>query len=185
MHKNIEIEFKTQINDKQYHDLIQVFGLENNIFKQTNYYFDTNNLDLNHQKMVLRIRTKRENSFKLTLKSQSEQGAFEYHVFITKEQAEDMKKNGFHTKNFFEHIDYFVTWQATLDNFRASTPYEGGTLFLDYNEYCGEKDYEVEFEVDHYESGFQLWQKFLDKYHITYVQTKRKSERALTCVMHP
>lgn len=183
MHMNVEIEFKTQINKEKYDELIQAFDLENNVFKQTNYYFDTKDLDLNHKSMVLRIRQKRENSFKLTLKSQSEHGAFEYHVIITKEQAEDMKKNGFYTKNFFEQIDYFVTYQTSLDNYRASTPYEGGTLFLDYNEYCGVTDYEIEYEVDHYEIGLEIFNKFLEKHQIKFIPTKRKSERALTCLV--
>ncbi|MBN3491183.1 CYTH domain-containing protein [Acholeplasma equirhinis] len=63
---NVEIEFKTQINKEKYDELIQAFDLENNVFKQTNYYFDTKDLELNHKSMVLRIRQKRENSFKLT-----------------------------------------------------------------------------------------------------------------------
>src|SRR5690606_10421773 len=119
MHMNVEIEFKTRIEKKNYETLIEAFSLEGNVFKQINYYFDTNDLDLNQKQMVLRIRQKREDSFKLTLKSQNEQGAFEYHVFLTKEQADDMKANGFQTKDFFDHVDYFVSWQATLENFRA------------------------------------------------------------------
>src|SRR5690606_38236218 len=160
MHFNVEIEFKTQISKDQYETLIEAFSLENNVFKQTNHYFDTANLDLNHQSMVLRIRQKRD-KYKLTLKSQNEHGAFAYHVLLTEEQALDMKKNGFYTKNFFEQIDFFVTYQTSLDNFRASTPYEGGTLFLDYNEYCGVTDYEIEYEVDHYETGAQIFNEFL------------------------
>ena len=84
MKMNIEIEFKTKIDQDKYEELLKEFSLEENVFKQTNYYFDTNNLDLNEKKMVLRIRQKREHSFKLTLKSQSEQGSFEYHVLLTK-----------------------------------------------------------------------------------------------------
>lgn len=184
MYANVEIEFKTRISKEVYHDLLAKFSLESNVFKQINYYFDTNNLDLNNRKMVLRIRQKSETSYKLTLKSSSEMESYENHIIITKEQAELMKKNGFNTKDYFEHIDYFVVWQATLENFRASTPYEDGTLFLDYNEYCGLTDYEIEYEVDHYQNGFITFTKFLKENGISYEPTKRKSERALTCVIH-
>lgn len=183
MNMNIEIEFKTKIDKEKYEALIKEFSLEENVFKQTNHYFDTANLDLNNKQMVLRIRQKGEHSFKLTLKSQSEQGSFEYHVLLTKEQALEMQKNGFNTKDFFDHIDYFVTYQTHLDNHRASTPYEGGTLFFDYNEYCGVTDYEIEYEVDHFETGLNEFNKFLAKHNIEFKPTKRKSERALTCII--
>lgn len=183
MKMNIEIEFKTKIDQDKYEELLKEFSLEENVFKQTNYYFDTNNLDLNEKKMVLRIRQKREHSFKLTLKSQSEQGSFEYHVLLTKEQADEMIKNGFNTKDFFEQIDYKVNFQTSLDNHRASTPYEVGTLFFDRNEYCGVVDYEIEYEVDHFETGLQEFNKFLEKHNIEFRPTVRKSERALSCII--
>ena len=41
MKTNIEIEFKTPLDEKQYFDLLNEFELENNIFKQTNFYFDS------------------------------------------------------------------------------------------------------------------------------------------------
>ncbi|HEY8405759.1 MAG TPA: CYTH domain-containing protein, partial [Acholeplasma sp.] len=185
MYTNVEIEFKTRISKEVYDHLIEKFSLESNVFKQVNYYFDTMNLDLNNQKMVLRIRQKGEFSYKLTLKSVSEMGSFENHIIISKEQAEMMKQHGFKTKDYFEHIDFDVVWLATLENYRASTPYEDGTLFIDYNEYCGLKDYEIEYEVDHYQNGYLAFMKFLEENGIVYEQTKRKSERALTCVIKP
>ena len=50
MNKNIEIEFKTGITQEKYQKLLQEFKLENNIFKQTNHYFDTDQYDLNQQR---------------------------------------------------------------------------------------------------------------------------------------
>lgn len=182
MHMNVEIEFKTRISKATYEKLLHEFELEENVFKQTNFYFDTDDLQLNKKSMVLRIR-QRKDTFKLTLKSQSETGAFEYHVFLDEKQAEKMKKEGFRTKDFFEQIDYQVNFQASLDNYRASTPYMGGTLFLDYCEYCGIKDYELEYEADHFETGLDSFNKMLERFDITFKQTKRKSERALTCVV--
>ena len=63
MNKNIEIEFKTAINKDKYEELLKQFHLEDNIFKQMNYYFDTDAFDLNQQKIVLRIRNKRQNFY--------------------------------------------------------------------------------------------------------------------------
>jgi uncharacterized protein YjbK len=181
MNKNIEIEFKTEITLEKYQELLRQFDLENNIFKQINHYFDTDDYMLNQRKMVLRIRQKGDTRFKVTLKSQSDQGAFESHVLLTRDQALDMIQNGFETKQFFDEIDYYVTFRVSLDNYRVSTPYEGGTLFLDRCEYCNVVDYEVEYEVDNYHEGEKMFQKFLEKFEITQVPTRRKSERAFIC----
>jgi uncharacterized protein YjbK len=181
MIKNIEIEFKTEISNKKYEELLKKFNLENNIFKQVNHYFDTDNYDLNQKKMVLRIRQKPNDRFKVTLKSQSEQGAFESHVLLQKQQALEMIEHGFNTKDFFDEIDFFVTFRVSLDNFRVSTPYQGGVLFLDRCEYCNVVDYEVEYEVGDYHEGEKLFHKFLDDYGIKFVPTRRKSERAFMC----
>ncbi|RJX24330.1 MAG: CYTH domain-containing protein [Acholeplasma sp.] len=181
MTKNIEIEFKTCISHEKYEELLKKFHLENNVFKQVNHYFDTDDYSLNQQNVVLRIRQKSENHYKVTLKSQSEHGAFESHVLLQPDQARHMIEHGFNTKDFFDDIDFFVTFKVSLDNYRVSTPYQGGTLFLDRCDYCNVIDYEVEYEVDNYDEGEKVFKKFLDEYGIQYIQTKRKSERAFMC----
>lgn len=181
MTKNIEIEFKTQICQDTYQRLLNHFNLENNIFKQTNYYFDTDDYALNEKSIVLRIRQKSDTHYKVTLKSQSEVGAFESHVLLTKQQALDMIEHGFSTKTFFEDIDYYVTYRVNLVNYRVSTPYENGVLFLDRCQYCGVEDYEVEYEVSNYHEGELAFKRFLDKFGVEQKPTKRKSERAFIC----
>lgn len=179
MKTNIEIEFKTAISKETYEHLLSVFDLENNVFKQTNYYFDTDDLKLNKDKVVLRIRQKGDTYYKVTMKSQHELGAYESHVVLTKEQALDMIENGFQMKDFFVDHDLFVKFKASLDNYRVSTPYENGTLFLDECRYHGITDYEIEYEVNHYEEGFNTFKAFLDKEKIPFVKSKRKSEKVL------
>ena len=181
MTKNIEIEFKTGVTYEKYHELLKQFKLENNIFKQVNHYFDTDQYDLNQQQIVLRIRQKSETRYKVTLKSQSDQGAFESHVLLHPDQAKKMIEEGFSTKDFFDDLDYYVTFKVSLDNYRVSTPYEGGTLFLDRCDYCNVTDYEIEYEVDDYHIGQKNFEKFLKDHHISFVQTRRKSERAFMC----
>ena len=57
MNTNKEIEFKTFITKEQYDSLINEFGLDNNIFMQTNHYFDTEDTKLMNEKTVLRVLT--------------------------------------------------------------------------------------------------------------------------------
>ncbi|MDY0277362.1 MAG: CYTH domain-containing protein [Acholeplasma sp.] len=176
---NVEIEFKTSISKEKYQELLKLFELEDNVFKQTNFYFDTDNLDLNNEKIVLRIRQNGER-YKVTMKRQSPTGAFENHVLLKKEQALEMIKNGFNTSDFYDNINYFVTFKASLDNYRVSTPYKEGTLFLDRCHYHDVIDYEIEYEVDEFEQGQKRFNNFLNEHNIEFVKTKRKSERALT-----
>lgn len=181
MTKNIEIEFKTIVSKEQYETLLKRFNLEDNVFKQVNYYFDTDTYQLSQQQMVLRIRKKSETYYKVTLKSQSDQGAYENHLLLTKDQAEKMIQDGFSTKDYFDHIDYFVKFKVSLDNYRVSTPYQDGVLFLDRCEYCNTVDYEIEYEVNNYHEGQIIFENFLKDHSIDYQPTKRKSERAFTC----
>ena len=83
---NKEIEFKTFIPEETYNALVKEFGLENNIFSQTNHYFDTDDTKLMKEKTVLRIRQK-GNNYKLTKKTRAEVGADETHILLSKEKA--------------------------------------------------------------------------------------------------
>lgn len=176
---NVEIEFKTSISKEKYLELLKHFDLEDNIFKQTNYYFDTNELELNNKQMVLRIRQK-DNRFKVTLKNQSGNNSFENHVLLKEQQAKQMIKEGFNTKDFFDEIDYFVTFKSSLDNYRVSTPYKEGVLFLDKCDYSDVVEFEVEYEVAEYDTGKKIFDDFLAENNIEFVKTKRKSQRALS-----
>jgi|SRR5690554_1785992 len=175
---NIEIEFKTALTKESYHQMLDEFGLGDNIFLQTNYYFDTANLDLNKDLVVLRIR-KNNDRYKITMKSQSEEQAFENHVFLTEERALEMIEKGFNTKEFFEEIDLDVSFIASLDNYRVSTPHYENILFLDRCDYHGITDYELEYEVVDYNDGKKSFERLLEKHNIPFVKSKRKSEKAL------
>ncbi|MCI5582900.1 MAG: CYTH domain-containing protein [Anaeroplasma sp.] len=175
MTKNIEIEFKTFISEDVYNNLIKEFELENNIFSQTNYYFDTEDTILMQEKTVLRIRQKGSN-YKLTKKTRAEVGADETHLFISKEQAENFLQNGFDAKII--NLPYYVKNIAQLTTYRASTPYKNGTLFLDKSEYYGKVDYEIEYEVDEEKEGLKDFKNFLDSHNITFKESIRKSKRA-------
>jgi uncharacterized protein YjbK len=93
-----------------------------------------------------------------------------------------MISQGFDTKEFFPEIDHYVSFKASLDNYRVSTPYKSGTLFLDRCEYCNVVDHEIEYEVSSYDEGLIIFNQFLDEHELQYLPTKRKSERAFLCI---
>ena len=172
---NKEIEFKTLITKDKYEELIKAFNLENNIFSQTNFYFDTEDNKLMNEKTVLRIRQK-GNSFKLTKKTRAEIGANEAHILLSKEKAQEMLENGFDASII--GIPFYVKNIAYLTTHRVSSPYRNGTIFFDRSEYYNNVDYEIEYEVDEIEEGKAHFQEFLNQYNITYKESIRKSKRA-------
>ncbi len=179
MYVNKEIEFKTLITKEQYDNLLLEFGLDNNVFAQTNHYFDTEDTKLISEQTVLRIRQK-GNNFKITKKTRADVGADETHILISKEKALDILENGFDASII--GIPYFVHKVAELTTYRVSTPYKNGTLFFDKSEYYGNVDYEIEYEVDDVKEGTIDFQKFLNDHEIVYKESIRKSKRAYDCV---
>ncbi len=179
MYVNKEIEFKTLITKEQYDNLLLEFGLDNNVFAQTNHYFDTEDTKLISEQTVLRIRQK-GNNFKITKKTRADVGADETHILISKEKALDILENGFDASII--GIPYFVHKVAELTTYRVSTPYKNGTLFFDKSEYYGNTDYEIEYEVDDVKEGTLDFQKFLNDHEIVYKESIRKSKRAYDCV---
>jgi len=175
MYVNKEIEFKTFITKEQYEKLLDEFGLDNNVFAQTNHYFDTDDTKLIAEQTVLRIRQK-GNNYKITKKTRAEVGADETHILISKEKAEDILKNGFDASII--GLPYFVHKVAELTTYRVSTPYKNGTLFFDKSVYYGNTDYEIEYEVDDVKEGTIDFKKFLEDHDITYKESIRKSKRA-------
>ncbi len=175
MKKNVEIEFKTFITEEEYLSLLEEFGLENNIFKQTNHYFDTEDTKLINEQIVLRIREKGPN-FKLTKKVRGNIGADETHLFITKDQAEKLINEGFNASII--GLPYDVKKVCELTTYRASAPYKDGTIFFDKSVYYDKIDYEIEYEVDDIKEGKKIFNDFLKSHNIKYVESIRKSKRA-------
>ncbi len=183
MSTNIELEFKTKITEEQYNSLIKEFELENNVFPQTNFYFDTPNLDLFKIHTVLRIRQK-GSIFKLTKKVRGKNAneADESHIFLQEETALNYLKNGFDA-NIIE-LNYQVHNVCELTTYRAKTTYKDGILFFDKSEYYGHVDYEIEYEVDSIEQGKKDFIQFLQEHKIKYEETERKSTRAYKSILN-
>ena len=175
MYANKEIEFKTFITEEKYNELINAFGLDNNVFAQVNHYFDTEDCKLMQEKTVLRIRQKGSN-YKITKKTRAEVGADETHILISKDKALELLEKGFDANII--GLPYYVKKIAELTTYRVSTPYKNGILFFDKSEYYGKTDYEIEYEVDDVKEGTLSFEQFLKDYNIEFKESIRKSKRA-------
>lgn len=181
MQTNKELEFKTKIDEEKYYELVKAFDLENNIYTQTNFYFDTPDLRLEAEHIVLRIRQK-GNTFKLTKKEHGDHPneASESHVFLQEDQALDFLKNGFDASII--DLNFHVQNVCELTTHRCKTAYKDGLIFFDKSEYYGNVDYEIEYEVDSVEQGKKDFKSFLDDFNVKYEPTLRKSTRAYNCI---
>src|SRR5690625_2716737 len=85
MAEEIEIEFKTLINEEDFERLRTKLPFFEKPIIQTNYYFDTIDYSLKRQPCALRIREK-ENNYTLTLKQPHQDGILETHDKLTKKE---------------------------------------------------------------------------------------------------
>lgn len=178
MLEHLEIEFKTLISKEMYQKLLKEFDLEDKIFSQTNYYFDTQNYDLTKRKVMLRIRKK--DKYKITKKEKKSTGNQETSVFITDDEAISMIKNGFNASIIGENCN--VKLITSLTTHRAKIPFLNGTLFFDKSEYNGHTDYEIEYEANNYEEGKKTFKDFLLMHNIEQKTPISKSQRAFESI---
>ncbi|MGM7680877.1 CYTH domain-containing protein [Cytobacillus sp. Hm23] len=184
MTQEIEIEFKNILTKNEFNNMLNAFSINNTHFKsQINYYFDTNDFALKSKASALRIRLK-ENQYMLTLKQPAKVGLLETHQPLTDDQAQGVLHNDFSIQGEvlqqlkklhvpIHEIKYF----GSLSTNRAEIIYEGGTLVFDHSHYLSKDDYEIEYEVKNYETGFATFQKLLSKFQIPVRKTENKIQR--------
>jgi len=175
MKTTLEIEFKTKISEKKYLELIKMFDLEKDIFKQTNHYFDTKKQDIVKNDFILRIRQKGEN-YKLTSKEHTENGTIERHIKLSNEEAKKMIESGFDASII--NLSFKVFKVAELTTYRVKMPYKDGVLFFDKNTYYDTIDFEIEYEANSMIQGEIDFKSFLVEQGIPFVKMKSKTKRA-------
>ncbi|MCR5787322.1 MAG: CYTH domain-containing protein [Acholeplasmatales bacterium] len=179
MQQHLEIEFKTLITKQEYDALIKEFELQNSIFSQTNYYFDTPALELMKKKTVLRIRKK--DKYKLTKKEKGSNGNEETSIYLTDEEALNMLNNGFNASIINE--PYYVKQITALTTLRCKCPYKDGTIFFDHSIYNNIEDYEIEYEANDYSTGKETFESFLKEHNLVQQETISKSKRAFNSII--
>ena len=73
----------------------------------------------------------------------------------------------------FNKIVYF----GSLTTKRAEFPYKEGLLVLDHSFYLNKEDYEIEYEVEDFQSGQLVFQGLLKQYEIPIRKTQNKIAR--------
>lgn len=183
--KEIEIEFKNLLTEGEFTLLRRFLNIDESLFiKQENHYFDTPSFSLKGVGCALRIRYK-NNKFMLTLKEPLSVGLLETNQVLTDEEADTMISGGAEVPEGpvkeqlvalnipTQQIVYF----GTLTTIRAEKEFKNGLIVLDYSSYLNQTDYEVEYEVDNYEAGKEVFQNLLHELKIPIRKTENKIQR--------
>jgi uncharacterized protein YjbK len=184
MAETIEIEFKNLLTKVEYENLLKTFNVEDkDIVKQSNHYFDTPNFSLKDLGSALRIREKK-NSFELTLKQPADVGLLETTQHLSSNEFEAAIKQQIFPEGIvqerLEQLDIAFTnivYFGFLTTKRAEFPYKEGLLVLDHSFYLEKEDYEIEYEVEDFQTGLLVFQELLKQYDIPVRKTQNKIAR--------
>nr|WP_263313830.1 CYTH domain-containing protein [Mammaliicoccus sp. Marseille-Q6498] len=183
MGQELEIEFKNMLTEDEYKSIKHYYFKQNEPFKQTNHYIDTQNHDIISKKMALRIREK-ANQFEMTLKVPQEVGLLEYNEVVEflpeKNQKLDKQFLPISITNILmkhnipiEELELL----GDLTTYRLEKETEDGLLVLDHSKYLNTEDYELEFEVSDYQQGEKAFSKLLNSLNINRRKPDNKVKR--------
>ena len=136
-----EFEKKMLLTEEEYNYLMEHLGHDvpfchKSIFKQINYYFDTDDLSMNRQNTTCRVRFK-DGKYKATMKSHSGNG--EQSTETEMEVHDGIRDNAF--------LDMGLKLFGELITERCIILKDGiCEVVLDKNEYLGYTDFELEIE---------------------------------------
>ena len=184
MATNNEIEFKQILTKDLYDKIFNTYFKNEKPFSQTNYYIDTKGFKLRDHRSALRIREK-DNSYEMTLKVPAEVGLMEYnHPTNVKLKMNDTLSNS----KLPDDIRNIIEGQfnvsedeliilGDLTTLRVETHYQNELLVLDKSEYLNKVDYELEFEVDSYNEGYEKFKQLLQEFDIKHEKPLNKVQR--------
>lgn len=184
MSQNIEIEFKNILLKEEFLLLIHHFSIkESQFFDQENHYFDTPNFSLKEQNSALRIREK-NGQYEMTLKQPAKEGLLETNQLLSMEEALiALSGGGLPAGTVSEMIANMsisyakLTYFGSLKTKRVEFTYHNGLLVLDHSSYLNKEDFEVEYEVENYREGDQVFHQLLQRFNIPVRKTDNKIKR--------
>ena len=166
MINNLEVEYKILVNKDSFEKLSALYK-DKMFVKQTNYYYDTETLNLRNQKCALRIREK-NNTFLITLKTPASKGHHEYECYVKENSPEVFK-----TSEIKDILYQLIKDQPLIElgkcvTYRAVVALEKAELCFDINEYNGITDYEIEYEQTCDHDGITVFNQILSQVNLKY-----------------
>lgn len=191
MSKEIEIEYKTLLQEDDFHRLKSLYFTDNETaFQQTNHYFDTTDFALKRLGAGLRIRVRAQHDAELTLKSplKDQSGLLETTDMLSPIQLISAQEDptswpkGEVMKLLAEYqiSPDLLERKAQLTTSRLEKIIAPGILLvLDESWYHGKHDFELEMEVTNAETGYAFFCHFLETHQLTLTKSPNKIARAV------
>ena len=151
----LETEMKLLLSKAEYDYLYSAFESDSETILQTNYYYDTNNFDMDKKGTTCRVR-KIGNYYCATMKD---------HKDMSHGLSEEMSTLVYCVANVMDFFGFHLRQQGCLETARTNLKFDCDVLVtIDKNSYLGIEDYELEIEYDE------------DKYFLASAILKRLSE---------
>ncbi|NCU18895.1 CYTH domain-containing protein [Pallidibacillus pasinlerensis] len=184
MSEQLEIEFKNIVTEEEFIKLLDYFSItKEDFFSQENEYFDTEDFALKKLGCALRIRQK-NGKYEFTLKETKEIGLLETNEQISEEARKKLiEENLFPEGKIAEKLRKLnislekVKYFGSLKTERKELPHYDGILVLDKSYYLNIVDFELEYEVEDYETGKQHFINLLQTLQIPQRKTLNKIQR--------
>ena len=187
MSREVEIEFKSMLTKEEYDQLLKEYGGDTpSLWKQENFYADTQDFALKEQGSALRIR-RLPNKNECTLKTPYGEHLLETTFLLSNDDADRMiKQNRLDlsqeilnelTKMAIDpsHLRFF----ADLSTIRFEKKEGNQLVVLDKSFYSGTVDYELEVEAVEAKEGRAFFEQLLKEHGIPYRKAKNKIKRAM------
>ncbi|MCA1056727.1 CYTH domain-containing protein [Rossellomorea aquimaris] len=183
MPQELEIEFKNLLEKDEFLALLEHFNIEESDFiSQENHYFDTPDFKLKGEQSALRIRRKGNKQI-LTLKTPAKEGLLETNQELSTQAADELLESGImpegEVKQFLvdRRFPLSLIHFGSLTTRRAEIDFDGGLLVFDESSYFSKVDYELEYEVQDFNSGQETFLNLLKEHGIPRRKTNNKIKR--------
>lgn len=183
--KNIEIEFKVMVSEKNFQYLLFKMKEKNkndDFFIQENVYFDTIHFALKKNHLSLRIRyIQNKNEYILTLKEKLTEGKLEHEFMVTDLNIQSCADEIQYILNQYHVSINDLIEIARLTTKRTQFKFSNDTIIcFDENFYYDQKDYEIECESTSMLKAQNVLTLLCKQYQIPYqISKESKSLRAI------
>lgn len=174
MNTNLEIEFKCLITKEQYESIKQDYFVAVDPIVQTNEYFVDSHHLLADNRYSLRVRHL-ANTYEFTLKKPQGFAKLELNEMLSEKTYQDLIDHRSFPSFILTELEAIGVQLTDLSIYTALTttryqkPYLDGELFLDFSQYSGVVDYEIEYEASEQTQGKEDFINLLSHYGINYL----------------
>lgn len=190
--KNIEYERRCMLTKEEHQMILDCLkNLKCKNIDITNTYYDTDNLKLTHQGILLRLRNSNEEKFELTLKISKPLGDIEHNIKLNKEEYDKYEKE--HTllipkellkyTRYLKVSDNILIKKCVLKTKRKEIKISDYLIVIDENYYNGITDYNIEIEANSMKQAKKIMKDYTHTFRLKNKRpSKTKSERALSTI---